>query len=257
MNPDEFAKLDQIDRTHWFYCGKRAIVRHWVDRYLSLSASDLFIDAGCGTGTLLSEMATRCRVIGLDNHEESIARAGPCVEAMGGTVLMTGLEKIELPDGCAAVVTALDVLEHLDDDTAALRELARLLRPAGLMVVTVPALPSLWSDWDVALHHRRRYTRQQLLTLIQQPELEVLRCVYFNAAVLPLIALIRMGRKLRPPAPGGERAEDRVPPPWLNSVLFHSLVEPACWRWFHPPLGVSLLAVMRRVGGFKRVDDLI
>ena len=103
-------------------------------------------------------------------------------------------------------------------------ELARLLRPAGLMVVTVPALPSLWSDWDVALHHRRRYTRRQLLALIRQPELEVLRCVYFNAAVLPLIALIRMGRKHRPPAPGGEQAEDRVPPPWLNSVLFHSLV---------------------------------
>lgn len=248
MNPDEFAKLDRIDREHWFYRGKRAIVRYWIDQYVSLSADDLFIDAGCGTGVLLTEMATRCRVVGLDSYEESLSLASPRVTAMGGTVQKTSLEKVGLPEGRAAVVTALDVLEHLDDDTVALRELARLLRPAGLLVITVPALPSLWSDWDETLHHRRRYTRAQLLALIRQPGLEVLRCVYFNTAMLPLIALIRLGRKLRPPAPGKERVEDRMPSPWLNSMLFHTLVRPACWRWLHPPMGVSLLAVLRRTG---------
>jgi SAM-dependent methyltransferase len=248
MSPDEYAKLDQVDREHWFYCGKRTIVQHWIDRYLSLSSSDLLVDAGCGTGTLLIEMASRCQVIGLDGYEESITRARPRVEAVGGKVLIANLEQIDLPDGCAAVVTALDVLEHLDDDVAALHEITRLLRPAGLLIVTVPALPFLWSDWDEALHHRRRYTRKQFLALIQQPGLEVLRCVYFNTVVFPFVALIRMSRKLWSPIPGRERAEDRIPSPWLNSLLFQALVKPACWQWFHPPIGVALLAVIRRVG---------
>src|SRR5512135_2488475 len=116
MNPDEYAKLDRIDREHWFYRGKRAIVRHWINRYATLSPEDLYLDAGCGTGTMLVEMSRVCRVVGLDDHPESIALARPRVESLGGRVLQTGLDQVPLSDGCAAVVTLLDVLEHLDDE---------------------------------------------------------------------------------------------------------------------------------------------
>ena len=248
MNEAEFIKLDMIDREHWFYRGKREIVRYWIDRYLSLSSNDLLIDAGCGTGTFLAEMAALCHVIGLDNHKQSIALTSSHIKRTGGAVLRTSLETIALPDSCATVVTALDVLEHLDNDAAAVHELTRLLRLDGLLIVTVPALPILWSDWDEALHHRRRYTRRQLLQLVQNPELEILRCTYFNTVLLPIIALIRLGRKLRSPILGEKRAEDEVPPRWLNSLLYHAMVKPACWPFLRPPVGVSLLAVMRRVG---------
>jgi SAM-dependent methyltransferase len=246
MNSQEYAMLDQVDREHWFYQGKRAIVRHWVQRYLSLQAEDVWVDAGCGTGTLLVEMSAQCRVIGLDDHSESIARARPRVEAVGGRVLQTTLESIDLPAGCASVVTALDVLEHLDNPAAAARELIRLLRPGGLLVVTVPALRWLWSDWDVALHHRRRYVRRELLADVRQRGASLLHCAYFNAAVLPLIALIRLWRRWFPPRPGAPRAEDKVPGRWLNGLLYRILVKTACWGWFRPPVGVSLLAVLRR-----------
>src|SRR5206468_5137454 len=124
--------------------------------------------------------------------------------------------------------------------------LVRILHPGGLLVVTVPALPWLWSDWDVALHHRRRYVRKELLAHVRQPGVQLLHCAYFNAAVLPLIAAVRLWRRWFPPRPGAERAEDRVPGRWLNGLLYHLLVRPACWGWFRPPLGVSLLAVLRR-----------
>jgi SAM-dependent methyltransferase len=246
MNTDEYAKLDRLDRSHWFYRGKRAIVRTWVDRSLLLQPDDLLIDAGCGTGTWLVEMSHTCRVLGLDDYEESIALARPRLEAVGGGVLKTSLEKVDLPDGCAAVVTLLDVLEHLDDDRGALEEMIRLVRPGGLVVITVPALRWLWSDWDVSLHHRRRYTRPDLLRLTRHPEMEVLRCSYFNSALLLPIFLVRLWRKLCPPRPGQARAEDSIPPRWLNVLLEQSMVAPAQWRWFYPPLGVSLLAVLRR-----------
>ncbi len=246
MNVDEYEKLDRVDREHWFYAGKRAVVRHWIARHVALKPDDLLIDVGCGTGTFALEMGRTCRVLGVDDHDESIRLAGPKLHAVGGSVLRSRLERIDLPDGAAAVVTAMDVLEHLDDDLGALREMARLTRVGGLVVLTVPALMSLWSDWDVALHHRRRYNRHELRRLVDLPEIEVLRCSYYNIAALPLIAMIRSWRRIRPAAPAADRAEDRVPPRWLNALLYRSLVTPACWEWPTQPIGVALLVVLRK-----------
>lgn len=246
MNSDEYTKLDQLDRRHWFYCGKRTIVRSWIDRHLALTPDDLVVDAGCGTGTFLEEMSRDCRVLGLDDHAESIAIAGPRLAASGGRTLQTSLERVDLADGSAAVVTLLDVLEHVDDDAAVLREMTRLVRPGGLIVITVPALRYLWSDWDVALHHRRRYHRPQLVALCNDQNVSILHCAYFNAVALPAVALVRAFRKLRPSRPGMARAEDRIPHHLLNQLLYQTMVTPARWGWFRPPLGVSLLAVLQR-----------
>jgi SAM-dependent methyltransferase len=246
MNPAEYAHLDRLDRRHWFYRGKRAIVRHWIARHLALGPDDLLVDAGCGTGTFLEEVAGTCRVLGLDDHAESIAIAGPRLAAVGGQVLHTPLERVDLPDATAAVVTLLDVLEHTDDDGLVLREMIRLVRPGGLIVITVPALRALWSDWDVALHHRRRYHRPDLVQVCGQPGVEMLRCTYFNTAALPAVFAVRAWRKLRPPTPGRDRAEDRVPVGFVNRALYHTMVTPARWGWLRPPAGVSLLAVLRR-----------
>lgn len=248
MNPEEYAKLERLDRTHWFYRGKRAVVRHWIERYRPLGPGDTLVDAGTGTGTWLVEAGERtgCRIVGLDDHEESIAIARPRVEALGGRVLQTALDRVDLPAGDASVITMLDVLEHLDDDAGAVREMTRLLRPGGLLVVTVPALMQLWSDWDVVLHHRRRYHRAGLVDLFRPFPLELLHCAYFNSLMLPPIWLVRTVRKAFPPKPGGPRAEDQIPPGPLNALLYQLMVGPARWGWFKPPAGVSLLAVLRR-----------
>jgi SAM-dependent methyltransferase len=245
VDPREYEKLYRLDRDHWFYRGKRAIVRHWIGQYLPLKPDDVLIDAGTGTGTWPVEMSQVCRVIGLDDHAESIALARPRIEAVGGQVMQTTLDRVDLPDQTAAVATMLDVLEHLDDDRSALREMIRLVRPGGLIVVTVPALRWLWSDWDVTLHHRRRYHRPDLLGLVSQPEVEVLRCAYINTAALLPILLVRLWRRFFPPRPGAERAEDRVPWGPVDALLYHLFVTPACWGWFRPPAGVSLLAALR------------
>jgi hypothetical protein len=112
-------------------------------------------------------------------------------------------------------------------------------------VITVPALQWLWSDWDVVLQHRRRYHHAELLKLIKQCNVDVLHCSYMNTLALLPIALVRTWRKVRPPRLDAPRAEDAIPPGPLNSLLYHTFVIPASWRWFHPPAGVSLLAVLR------------
>lgn len=246
MNPEEYKRLRQIDETHWFYRGKRDIVRHWIDRFIQLTPNDLLIDAGAGTGTWAVEMTARCRVIAVDDHDESLVLAGSRVEAAGGRVMKSDLYAVDLPSGIAAVVTLMDVLEHMDDDVGALREMIRLVRPGGIIVVTVPALPWMWSDWDEALHHRRRYYRSSLLQLVEQPGVQVLRCAYFNTAMLLPIALLRWYRRIRPVKDGANRGEDVIPPEILNKILRELLVRPACCRLLPAPIGVSLLSVLLR-----------
>ena len=246
MNPDEYEKLLRIDNGHWFYHGKRDIVRHWIDRFIQLKPNDLLIDAGMGTGTWAVEMAARCRVIGIDDHDESLALAAPRVKAAGGRVLKSGLNAVDLPSGVAAVVTLMDVLEHVDDDTGALLEMIRLTRPGGLVVVTVPAIRWLWSYWDEAMHHRRRYTKNELLRSVRQPGVRVLRCAYFNTAMLLPIALVRWYRRIRPAKAGTERSEDWIPPRFLNRMFYYLLAYPACCNFLPAPVGVSLLAVLQR-----------
>lgn len=245
MQSAEYEKLDRIDAEHWFYRGKRAIVRHFIKKHVTLDRNDLLIDAGTGTGRWPVAMSRRCRVIGLDDHDESIHLARPRIESAGGQLVQTKLDDIPLPSQCATVVTAMDVLEHLDDDAGAVRELSRLVKPGGLLVITVPALRWLWSDWDVVLHHRRRYHRPELQQLLSRPDLEVVHLKYTNSFALPLILLVRMWRKLFPPRPGTARAEDNVPPRFINSILRALYVYPARWGW-PMPVGVSLLAVVRK-----------
>jgi len=144
------------------------------------------------------------------------------------------------------VVTMLDVIEHLDDDLAAVREMVRITAPGGLIVITVPALMFLWSDWDVTLHHRRRYTTAQLKALFDNDKVEVLHCTYFNSLVLPLVWAIRFFRRFLPEKTGRIRAEEKVPPWPLNGILLRLMVWPACRSWFRPPAGVSAIAVLRR-----------
>lgn len=246
MNSEEYAKLDQLDGHHWFYVGKRRIVRHWIERYLTLQPEDLLVDAGMGTGTWLVEMSDRCKVLGIDDFQESLEIAAPRLEKVGGKVLKSRLDQVDLPDGEARVVTMLDVIEHLDDDRAALSEMFRITAPGGLIVITVPALMLLWSDWDVALHHRRRYSKAQLMALFDNDKVEVLHCAYINSLVLPLIWAIRYFRRFLPQRTGKIRAEERVPPWPLNEILLWLMVWPACRAWFRPPAGVSAIAVLRR-----------
>ena len=246
MNPEEYVNLDRLDGRHWFYVGKRRIVRYWIERFLKLHPEDLLVDAGMGTGTWLAEMSGECRILGIDDFQESLEIAVPRLEKLGGTVLKSKLDIVDLPDGAARVVTMLDVIEHLDDDRAALREMVRITAPGGLIVITVPALMWLWSDWDVILHHRRRYSMSTLTDLFETEKVEVLHCAYFNSLVLPLVWAIRIRRKFLPARPGRTRAEERIPPWPLNDFLRWLMVWPACRRWFRPPAGVSLIAVLRR-----------
>ena len=142
----------------------------------------------------------------------------------------------------------------LPDDAAVVRGFHRLLKPGGCVVVTVPASMALWSDWDVALHHFRRYDRRQLQALFPPGEWEIVHANYTNVLIFPAVWAVRKWRGWFRRGPTGResaaargRIEDRIPPRWLNTLLRGVFVGMARSR-VALPFGVSLLLVARRRG---------
>jgi SAM-dependent methyltransferase len=245
MNPEEYARLEEVEGTHWFYAGKRRIVFDCLRRLSMLERGRLLVDCGAGTGRFALEASRACTVIAVDDHEESleIARRNLGMEA----VRRGSCTALPLADGTADIVTALDVIEHVEDDRRAVAEMLRILKPGGIIVITVPAFQGLWSDWDVALHHFRRYRRAGLRPLLADAGFEVVRCDYINVLAFPAVWALRKWRTWFPKSSDrrGPRAEERIPPAWLNRLLFASFVLPAA-SGIPFPFGVGLLAVARR-----------
>lgn len=243
MNADEYANLERVEQHHWYYAGKRDLVRSWINRVRPPALADVLLDCGAGTGRFAQEMESQCRVLVLDDHEEALTLLRGRFKPE--QILSLSGDRVPLPDGSLDYVTALDVLEHTPDDAAVVRGFHRLLKPGGLAVVTVPASMALWSDWDVGLHHFRRYARRELCALFPKADWEIVHVNYTNVLVYPAVWLVRKWRRWFPVAAGTNRAEDRLPAPWVNRLLrtqFTSLAEVR----MPLPFGVSLLLVARR-----------
>jgi ubiquinone/menaquinone biosynthesis C-methylase UbiE len=121
MNPNEYPNLADVEQQHWFYVGKRIIVRHWINRLRPPSRNDLLVDCGAGTGTFASEMTGHCQVLALDDHEKYLALAR---DKLGLDCVQKGTcVALPLADQSVDVLTALDVIERIKDDWRALSEL--------------------------------------------------------------------------------------------------------------------------------------
>ena len=195
MRPTFAEQYKQLDQWHWWFRGRRRILETVLQREVPPSQKLAVVSVGCGPGTGLTWVKTLIGadgcVVGLD-AEPLHAR-----EVEQGLLYVVGrLEDIPLASSSFDVVLALDVLEHLDDDVAGLYEAVRLLRPNGVLVVTVPALPLLWGGQDVISEHKRRYTKRSLLEVFARAQLPRPTVTYFNTFLFPLIASIRMGRAL-------------------------------------------------------------
>jgi len=246
LQQHEYIALQRVEREHWFYKGKRELVLWWLRNTVGKpKPGELLLDAGAGTGEFVKELRSNfpgAQVRGIEY--ESTARA--IAQEMNSVILEEG-SILDLPvvTSSALLATALDVLEHVEDDTRALNELIRVTKKGGVIITNVPASPLLWSDWDVTLGHHRRYTMASFkeLLLSSTGEFEVVHLAYINSLVfLPVLAVRAYGRFFK----RSTRMEDKIPPQWLNRFLKASFTGPARWKWFRPPFGVSIFCVLRK-----------
>jgi SAM-dependent methyltransferase len=242
MDQRAYTEIAAIEETHWWYSARRKI----LNAVMSVELEDELgggwvLDLGCGTGTN-ADLAVRCgRVMGIDFSylALSYARERGAYQAL----LQADAERLPLSDLSFDWILALDVLEHLEDEAAA-REIYRLLRPGGRVLVTVPAFAALWGVQDDLSHHRRRYTRRTLKTLLEDSGFGVDRITYMNSILfLPILLSRSLIRLLRLPV----TSENTLHPRWANPILrFLFSAEGLVIPRLALPFGVSLLCVATR-----------
>jgi SAM-dependent methyltransferase len=223
--------FDTEDR-HWWFVGRRQLVTDLMTR---VRVSGRILDLGCGTGGVLQHLGVFGDAIGLDPAPEA---AKYCARRDVPMVVGSGME-LPFADASFDAVLALDVIEHVPDDVALLREAQRILRPGGVLLVTVPALPWLWSAHDDVNHHYRRYTLKTLRRSLQQGGFRPRRISYYNAILLPLAIARKFVNRF-----GGsdEHHLEDLPAP-LNATLRGILqAEGRVIRRRDLPLGASLIA---------------
>ncbi|MGH2864499.1 MAG: class I SAM-dependent methyltransferase [Solirubrobacteraceae bacterium] len=232
----------QAEDRHWWYRGRRTVL-DGVIAGLGLPADPRILDAGCGSGRFMVELAKLGKVAGV---ELSAASVGLARERRLGEVVAGSVLEMPFPDDSFELAVSLDVIEHLEDDLAALRELRRTVAPDGVLLVTVPAYQWLWSGHDEINHHQRRYTRRSLQRVAEQAGWRQVRTTYFNSLLLPVAILLR-GLDRFSTKTTESSLDLWVPPEPLNWLLERPLALEAAMiaRGGRIPAGLSLLAVFR------------
>ena len=242
MDAETFAVEAGIEQDHWWFRGRRVLFQAEIRR-LGLPFDADILDVGTSTGTnlrLLRDMG-HTGVRALDSSQIAI----DYVTQKGlGTVARGDICAMPYADASFDLVLATDVIEHVEDDMGALREIHRVLRPGGVVIVTVPAFASLWGLQDRVAHHKRRYLMAGLCARIAGAELVVQRRYYFNYLLFPAIWA---ARRLLGLTKSNIRSENQINTPWLNAILGALFrFDVATAPLLRPPFGVSALVLARK-----------
>lgn len=247
---EEYERMYAAEERQWWYAGMRAIGFGLLDAALQAEdgaakrapALRLFLDAGCGSGLNLQHLATRGRAFGVDLSAEA---ARFCL-SRHVTVVRGSVLRLPFASGSFDGLISFDVLYHawVTDDRAATRELARVLRPKGLLLVRVPALKILWGAHDEAVHSRHRYTKTELRALLEDAGLEVARLSYCNTILFPLLLVRRTLDRLA----SRHGSDVQFLPAPLEWAFRHALLLEAALlrRGVSLPVGASLVALARK-----------
>ena len=243
MNPELYDAHDRLEDRHWWFEGRRRVIREVLQRHLLPRAGRRLLDVGCGTGGMFPMLSGFGEVDGAEASPDALERAHrkfpkrriePC--ALPHT----------LPEGTWDVISAFDVIEHLDEPIPSLRLMRSRLPFDGQVVVTVPAFQFLWSHHDEVNQHRRRYSRLQLVSELSSAGLRVTFVSYYNTLLFPAVAGARLLERMMPSRfakSSGESNLEETPGP-LNralTTLFGS--ERLAVGRASLPFGVSLIAV--------------
>jgi SAM-dependent methyltransferase len=246
MEAQEYIKLFALEDKLWWFLGMRDASTALLDTYSPHEDSGRrILDAGCGTGGMLATLRGYGRTIGVDSSAEALQLARQRVTS---PLIRADVCHLPFTSESFDVVTSFDVIYHraVTSDDDAILEMARVLRPQGLLLIRVPALNLVLGRHDVAVHTRHRYTRRELAKKLKQNGFALEFISYLNCSLLPLAVLRRAVDRLF--HPGRKDSEVEAVTPWLNQALYRILRLEAQWmRFGRLPLGLSLVAVARKV----------
>jgi SAM-dependent methyltransferase len=251
MEESFYDELYRREKDHWWFACRRQLASDTLRRY-RVKRSGRVLDMGCGTGAMLDELHDLGTAFGLDISATALSYCA----ARGHTRLALGVgENLPCRANTFDGIVSLDVIEHIEEDRRVLQNLFRICHEGALVVITVPAVPWLWTTRDDRLGHKRRYTRPLLLEVARSAGFEVVKCSYYCVFFFPIVAAVVLLNRLLGRKPD---VRDDVPSvnPLLN-VVFRVVLRVEQWlmRWVNYPFGVSLFAVLRKPVVTNRMES--
>ena len=239
-----YRRMAEEEERHWWFRGRRAFLERLLGTLDLPEGTARLLEVGCGTGGNLALLRQFGRLDAVEY--DSAAR----IIAQGKAGFPIGFCELPLhidaADDTYDLVALLDVLEHVDDDTGALKAVAAKVRDRGYILITVPAHPWLWSAHDDIHHHKRRYTRRTLKRTIALAGLSLESIGAFNMLLLPAALAQRAAKRVL----AMRSADDNMPPASLNRLLTRIfMIERHFVGRLTLPIGLSLFAVARKIGG--------
>ena len=233
-----FALEDQ----HFWFAGKRAAIAAALAA-IPIRQPARVIDVGCGTGGTTQFLKQWGSVTGIERNTQAAALA----RSRGLEVIEAGANELPLPSQCAELVTFLDVLYHTGvDESRALAEAHRVLKSGGHVLITDCAMPSLWTGHDVAVDAKYRYTKPQLVGLVERAGFEIDTAQYLYASTFPLFAASRVLARLAPKR-RTQASREELPLAWINRLLTGVLkLEAALPIGVPRPFGSSILVLAHK-----------
>jgi SAM-dependent methyltransferase len=241
LNDEEFHLLDEIEESHWWFVGKRILLRSLL---ADIAPGGRMLDLGCGTGGILRDWMGTHRCVGVDRS----ALALQICSRRGFDVLARAdLNHMPFGDDRFDAVLLVDVIEHLEDDVGFLDQAKRLVAPGGRMIVSAPAFQLLWSQHDVTFEHHRRYSVSQLVDVVRRAGLEPERTTCTNFILFPVAVLWRVLSYRLGVGRFAPKHDFWPIPGWLNAFLAGLYrLEAWCLRRADVPFGVSVVCIARR-----------
>lgn len=243
MNKDLYRMFFEIQKKHWWFVAKKEIVLDFINKYLPEKRNLRILDIGCGSGLMLNSLESYGQVSGMDMSDDAISFSK---EIFSGKV-----EKGFLPANIPYsknnfdLVIALDVIEHINEDIEALKNIRTHMVEGGKAIITVPACMMLWSKHDVVNEHKRRYDLKELKSKLVESGFIIEKLSYFNTFLfLPVLIIRTLNNVLK----REENSDLDMPSRPVNFILYtiFSLEKYVLRICNLPSFGVSLIAVVRK-----------
>lgn len=243
MKKSEYARMAEHEQTYWWHLGRLRIIQTYAKRALKGVGKPKILNVGCGTGGTIDMLEALGQVDNVDISDDAIKfmkqRSYKRIKKVSGI-------KLPFKANTFDMVGAFDVLEHIEPQVGALKEWRRVIKNNGAIVITVPAYQWLWSDHDVSLHHKRRYTTSRLEDAANKAGLKVEKKSYAIVFSLGLVAGFRMLNKILGRKTDSETSYVDMPE-WMNSLFTNFLYVEA---WLHSyirfPFGTSVVVILRK-----------
>lgn len=248
MNPREYQNIFEKENVHWWYRSLRGLVLVFLKKIIKNECSLFILDAGCGTGgmiSLIKKNYPRQNLFGIDISEMALAYS-----KQGGfkNLAQASVERLPFKDGAMDVIVSLDVLYHSNvyDDKDCISEMYRVLKSGGYVILNLPAFEFLRGAHDEVVQTKRRYDRKELIKKAEQAGFKVLRCSYHYAILFPVLFFRRFLNRHNNPAKEA-KSDLKDSSVALNKFLACIFsIENSMIKYFDLPLGTSLFCLCKK-----------